>query len=113
MGNELKTTKGKFVKGDNFLVKQKITTPCEHKIDGAVKVAEYIVREIKKNTRSKIAENIRYYASEEEYTKRFNEWKNSSLIVRLLTQPDPRNLIIAKTLWTERVLKGRPWDQKE
>ena len=113
MGNELKTTKGKFVKGDNFLVKQKITTPCEHKIDGAVKVAEYIVREIKKNTRSKIAEGIRYYASEEEYTKRFNEWKNSSLLQRLLTQPDPPNLLKAKALWTERVFKGRPWDHKE
>ena len=102
MENKLKTTKGKFVKGDNFLVKQKITTPCEHKIDGAVKVAEYIVREIKKNTRSKIAEGIRYYASEEEYTERYNKWKNSSLVQRLLTRPDPPNLLKAKALWTER-----------
>ena len=100
-------------KGIIFWSSRKLTTPCEHKIDGAVKVAEYIVREIKKNTRSKIAEGIRYYASEEEYTERYNKWKNSSLVQRLLTRPDPPNLLKAKALWTERVFKGRPWDHKE
>ena len=76
-------------------------------------MAEYIVREIKKNTRSKIAEGIRYYASKEEYTERYNKWKNSSLVQRLFTRPDPPNLLKAKVLWTERIFKGRPWDHKK
>ena len=49
---------------------------CNHK-DGAKIVAEYIVNEIKTNTRSKIADSIRYYASYEEYEKRYEEWNST------------------------------------
>ena len=84
---------------------------CNHK-DGAKIVAEYIVNEIKTNTRSKIADSIRYYASYEEYEKRYEEWKKRTLLGQLLTQPEPQNLLKAKILWAERVAAKRPWDHK-
>lgn len=84
---------------------------CNHK-DGAKIVAEYIVNEIKTNTRSKIADSIRYYASYEEYEKRYEEWKKRTLLGQLLTQPEPQNLLKAQILWAERVSAKRPWDHK-
>lgn len=85
---------------------------CKH-IDGAILVAKYIVEEIKRNTRSNIAESIRYYASFDEYKKRFEEWRKRNIVGLLLTPPpEPPNLIKAKVLWTERVFTGRPWDHK-
>lgn len=85
---------------------------CIH-IDGAILVAKYIVEEIKRNTRSNIAESIRYYASFDEYKKRFEEWRKRNIVGLLLTPPpEPPNLIKAKVLWTERVFAGRPWDHK-
>lgn len=84
---------------------------CNHK-DGAKIVAEYIINEIKTNTRSKIADSIRYYASYEEYEKRYEEWKKRTLLGQLLTQPEPQNLLKAQILWAERVSAKRPWDHK-
>lgn len=71
-----------------------------------------LVNEIKTNTRSKIADSIRYYASYEEYEKRYEEWKKRTLLGQLLTQPEPQNLLKAKILWAERVAAKRPWDHK-
>nr|WP_221410121.1 polymorphic toxin type 44 domain-containing protein [Ornithobacterium rhinotracheale] len=84
---------------------------CDH-IDGARNVALYIEQEIKKNTQSNIAGSIRYYASYEEYEKRFKEWKSRNILGQLLSQPEPQNLLKARILWTERVFKNRPWDHK-
>lgn len=100
-----------YLKQPTPKVRVKTHIQCNHK-DGAKIVAEYIVNEIKTNTRSKIADSIRYYASYEEYAKRYEEWKKRTLLGQLLTQPEPQNLLKAKILWTERVFKGRPWDHK-
>lgn len=84
---------------------------CKH-VEGAVVVAQYIVDEIKTNIKSEVAGSIRYYASEEEYKKRYEEWKNNKSIGKYLNPPEPQNLLKAKILWTERVFAKRPWDHK-
>lgn len=84
---------------------------CQHS-DGAIEVAEYIVNEIKTNTKSNIAGTIRYYASYEEYKKRYEEWRKRNLLGQILSPPEPQNLLKAKALWTERVFAKRPWDHK-
>lgn len=104
-----KTTKGKFVKGDDYLVVQKITQPCEHKIDGAIEVAKYIVGEIKKNVKSNQASSMRYM---NDYEGRLNEWKKLPLWQKMFT-PVPKPMSIeAMAIWTERVASRRPWDHK-
>lgn len=100
-----------YIKQPTPKVRVETHIQCNHK-DGAKIVAEYIVNEIKTNTRSKIADSIRYYASYEEYEKRYEEWKKRTLLGQLLTQPEPQNLLKAKILWTERVFAKRPWDHK-
>lgn len=100
-----------YIKQPTPKVRVETHIQCNHK-DGAKIVAEYIVNEIKTNTRSKIADSIRYYASYEEYEKRYEEWKKRTLLGQLLTQPEPQNLLKAKMLWTERVFAKRPWDHK-
>lgn len=90
---------------------EKTKVRCKH-VDGAITVAEYIVNEIKINTRSQIANSIRYWTLEEEYQKRYEEWKNNKSIGKFLNPPEPQNLLKAKVLWTERVFAKRPWDHK-
>lgn len=105
----VKTTQGKPTDSDDYIVHQKITKPCEHKVDGAVEVAKYIVKEIKKNVKSQQAANMRYM---NDYQGRLNSWKKLPLWQRIFTPvPKPMN-IEAMALWTERVFKGRPWDHK-
>ncbi|MDO1509390.1 MULTISPECIES: polymorphic toxin type 44 domain-containing protein [unclassified Neisseria] len=106
--DKTKTTKGRFVKGDNYLVVQKITQPCEHKIDGAVKVAEYIVDEIKRNVKSKQAEQIRYY---NDHSGRMKEWQALPWYKRLGQPPQPM-LVEAMIAWTMMVRQNGPWDHK-
>ncbi|OSI13837.1 polymorphic toxin type 44 domain-containing protein [Neisseria dumasiana] len=106
--NKAKTTKGRFVKGDNYLVVQKITQPCEHKIDGAIEVAEYIVEEIKRNVKSKQTEQIRYY---NDYSVRMKEWQALPWYRRLGQPPQPM-LMEAMTVWTMMVRQDGPWDHK-
>lgn len=100
-----------YLKEPSPKVRVKTHIQCNHK-DGAKIVAEYIVGEIKTNTRSEIADSIRYYASYEEYKRRYDEWKKRSLLGQFLTLPEPQNLLKAKILWTERVFAKRPWDHK-
>ena len=91
------------------MVKQQITQPCEHKFDGAIKVAEYIVEEIKRNVKSNQVNNMRYM---NDYEGRLNEWKKLPLWQRMFT-PIPKPMTIeAMAIWTERVFAGRPWDHK-
>ncbi|MFV0346586.1 MAG: polymorphic toxin type 44 domain-containing protein [Bacteroidales bacterium] len=88
-----------------------VSNHCNHP-DGAIEVAKYIVDEIKKNTKSNIASTIRYYASEEEYRKRYEEWLEKNFIQQALLPlqtPDP---IKARLYWTRQVFKNMPWDHK-
>ena len=100
-----------YLKKPSIKVQVKTHIQCNHR-DGAKIVAEYIVHEIQTNTRSNIANSIRYYASYNEYIKRYDEWKKKSLLGQILTKPEPQNLLKAKILWTERVFAKRPWDHK-
>ena len=106
--NKQKTTQGKFVKGDNYLVKQQITQPCEHKFDGAIKVAEYIVAEIQRNVKSKQAEQIRYY---NDYSGRMKEWQKLPFLQRMGTTPKPMYMEAMAT-WSGMVKPNGAWDHK-
>ena len=101
-----------YLQSPTAKVSEKTKVRCKH-VDGAIAIAEYIVDEIKTNTRSKIADSIRYWTLDEEYQKRYNEWKERSLLGQILSVPEPLNIIKAKALWTERVFRKRPWDHKE
>jgi hypothetical protein len=109
MGNELKTTKGKFVQGDDFLVKQKITTPCEHKTDGAVKIAEYMVKEIQQNSQSGTAREIKYY---NDWLQQVEDWQKLPWYVRLGSNPPEPTTVEALTTWALMVQTGGKWDHK-
>ena len=100
-----------YLQSPTIKVCEKTKIRCKH-VDGAIIVAEYIVNEIKTNTRSQIADRIRYWTLEEEYKKRYEEWKNNKSIGKYLNPPEPQNLLKAKILWTERVFAKRPWDHK-
>lgn len=93
---------------EHYIKVKKITYPCHH-YNGAEEVAEYIVNEIKINTKSNSAETMRYF---NDYEKRISEWKQIPLPQRLLI-PMPKIMTIeALAIWTERVFAGRPWDHK-
>lgn len=77
-----------YLKKPSLKVQVKTHIQCNHR-DGAKIVAEYIVHEIQTNARSNIANSIRYYASYDEYTKRYDEWKKKSLLGQILTKPEP------------------------
>ena len=82
---------------------------CPHGEDGAIKVAEYIVEEIKKNVVSQYAKNMRYCNDLE---GRLKEWQSLPLLQRALT-PVPEPMFgTAIGIWTERVAQNRPWDHK-
>lgn len=101
-----------YLKNPNPEVSVKTNVRCKH-VDGAIAVAEYIVNEIKINTRSPIANSIRYWTLEEEYKKRYEKWHKRNLLGQLLSPPEPQNILKAKALWTIQVFKGRPWDHKD
>ncbi|HIF9173973.1 TPA: PAAR domain-containing protein [Photobacterium damselae] len=81
---------------------------CEHN-DGALLVAEYIISEIRKNIKSKHVNKIKFLLDTD--GSRAKEWHNLSSFEKADT-PEP-DLISAMALWTERVFRGRPWDQKQ
>lgn len=82
---------------------------CPHGEDGAIKVAEYIVEEIKKNVVSQYAKNMRYC---NDFEGRLKEWQSLPLLQRALT-PVPEPMFgTAIGIWTERVAQNRPWDHK-
>lgn len=100
-----------YLQSPTVKVSEKTMVRCKH-VDGAIAIAEYIVNEIKTNTRSQIADSIRYWTLDEEYKKRYEEWKNNKSIGKYLNPPEPQNLLKAKILWIERVFAKRPWDHK-
>jgi uncharacterized Zn-binding protein involved in type VI secretion len=82
---------------------------CTHD-DGALLVAEYIIREIKKNIESLTVKRIQYLLDHD--GSREKEWRNLSSFEKADTPYPESDLISAMAVWTERVYAGRPWDHK-
>lgn len=81
---------------------------CPHS-DGAIKVAEYILDEIKINVKSNIAKEIR--ESNSSYNKKYEEWERSSVFLRP-ESPPIGDLIKAMTIWYNTVKTKSIWDHK-
>lgn len=86
-----------------------IKMKCPHKIDGAIKVAEYIVKEIQTNVKSPNANSIRYL---NDYKGRRQEWQDLNLLLKIATKPPEPQLLAAMTLFAKMVSSGNPWDHK-
>uniref|UniRef100_UPI000364C674 polymorphic toxin type 44 domain-containing protein n=1 Tax=Faucicola boevrei TaxID=346665 RepID=UPI000364C674 len=96
---------------------------CPHKIDGAIKVAEYIVDEIKRNVKSLVAQRIRYHNTGEigaelqkEFDKsneRINKIKDPFEFGQPIRNPETqRNYVLAFKLWYDMVDTNKDWDHK-
>ncbi|WP_312311938.1 polymorphic toxin type 44 domain-containing protein [Atlantibacter sp.] len=83
---------------------------CQH-TDGAVKVAEYILNEIKTNVKSRVAETIRSFIDEDTLKQRRAEWDKLPLYARLAPPPQP-DLLAAMAVWYQTVKTGSTWDHK-
>ncbi|WP_404680171.1 polymorphic toxin type 44 domain-containing protein [Raoultella terrigena] len=83
---------------------------CTH-TDGAIKVAEYILSEIKANVKSQTAEKIRYLIDEEILKQRQTEWEKQPFYARLAPPPQP-DLLAAMVIWYQTVKTGSTWDHK-
>lgn len=93
--------------------KQKITKPkpvCTHN-NGAIKVAEYIVKEIKQNVKSKTADQIRYWIDTETYKQRVDEWDALPWYAKMDNYPET-SLSAASTIWFMKVKTKSDWDHK-
>jgi hypothetical protein len=84
---------------------------CPHKIDGAIKVAEYIVAEIKHNTNSQIAHDMRYWNDYRGIHSK--KWDELDVFSRPLARPGC-GLFQSKALtkWREKVDANHDWDHK-
>ncbi|HCJ7369309.1 TPA: PAAR domain-containing protein [Enterobacter hormaechei subsp. xiangfangensis] len=83
---------------------------CQH-TDGAIKVADYILKEIKTNVRSQTAETIRYLIDEDTLKQRRAEWNKLPFYAKLRTFPKP-DLPAAMAVWYQTVKTGSTWDHK-
>ncbi|HDC4544803.1 polymorphic toxin type 44 domain-containing protein [Enterobacter cloacae] len=83
---------------------------CQH-TDGAIKVADYILKEIKTNVRSQTAETIRYLIDEDTLNQRRDEWNNLPFYAKLAQYPKP-DLPAAMAIWYQTVKTGSTWDHK-
>lgn len=88
----------------------KVKPYCQH-ADGAVKVAEYILNEIKTNVRSQTAETIRSLIDEETLKLRRAEWHELPFYAKLAPFPKP-DLASAVLIWYQTVKTGSIWDHK-
>ena len=83
---------------------------CPHQVDGAIKVAEYIVREIKNNVKSGAAETMRELMDYD--GKKRKAWEALPLWQRgFVPMPTP-SPGVAYTIWTKKVFKDQEWDHK-
>ena len=102
-------TKGTPQTPEDTTKKQEVKKTCPHAEDGAIAVAQYIVKEIQTNTKSSHAQSIRNsigaYKGLEEYNKNPRPEEGGILQVNF-------HMKIAKGIWIERVFAGRPWDHK-
>jgi len=83
---------------------------CQH-ADGAVKVAEYILNEIKTNVRGQTAETIRFLIDEDTLKQRRAEWDKLPFYAKLAPPPQP-DLLAAMAVWYQTVKTGSTWDHK-
>ncbi|GKX43684.1 hypothetical protein SOASR015_27180 [Pectobacterium carotovorum subsp. carotovorum] len=83
---------------------------CQH-TDGAIKVADYILNEIKTNVRSQTAETIRYLIDEDTLKQRRAEWDKLPFYAKLAPPPQP-DLLAAMAVWYQTVKTGSTWDHK-
>lgn len=92
-------------------VNQKIVqiSGCSHNVDGAIKIAEYIVQEIKSNASSTYAKNMYYY---NDFEGRLQEWQNLPTWQKAFSPVPQPMLGTAMGIWVERVAQRRPWDHK-
>ena len=105
-------TKGLNSENPDTVKKQAISTHvCPHKYDGAIKMAEYIVGEIKKNVRSKPADKIRDFLKE--YDRRLYHPTMMEIFARS-QNPEIIDPFYAGALsaWVEQVDDGKDWDHK-
>ena len=83
---------------------------CPHQVDGAIQVAEYIVREIKNNVKSGAAETMRELMDYD--GKKRKAWEALPLWQRgFVPMPTP-SPGVAYTIWTKKVFKDQEWDHK-
>lgn len=96
---------------------------CPHKIDGAIKVAEYIVDEIKRNVKSLVAQKIRYHLTGEIGAELEKEFQKLDKILEDLSKKAngrylgpvnhrTRSQALAYSLWYEKVNDKKDWDHK-
>jgi uncharacterized Zn-binding protein involved in type VI secretion len=83
---------------------------CQH-TEGAIKVADYILNEIKTNVRSQTAETIRYLIDEDTLKQRRAAWENLPFYAKLAPPPQP-DLLSAIAIWYQTVKTGSTWDHK-
>lgn len=106
-----KTTQATNAQDPNHrVVVQLNTTTCPHTYDGAIKVAEYIVEEIKRNVKSPVVQNIRDWLAESARQRKdptIWDYMNKAYG----GHPDPF-LQMALTAWAEKVGPKRDWDHK-
>ncbi len=92
---------GELVPVDNHLAQSQTQSKkeCTHSTDGAIKVAEYIVQEIKTNVKSLAVKQMQILLNPPWYLKMLP----SALI---------SNRISALAIWTYQVRQDGPWDHK-
>ncbi len=92
---------GELVPIDNHLAQSQTQSKkeCTHSTDGAIKVAEYIVQEIKTNVKSLAVKQMQILLNPPWYLKMLP----SALI---------SNRISALAIWTYQVRQDGPWDHK-
>ncbi|MCK1970529.1 polymorphic toxin type 44 domain-containing protein [Franconibacter sp. IITDAS19] len=83
---------------------------CQH-TDGAIKVADYILNEIKTNVRGRFANVIRGYIDDETIKNAKKEWDNLPFYAKLAPRPEP-HLSEAIIVWHQTVKTGSVWDHK-
>lgn len=94
---------------DNFK-ELALSKGCTHTIDGAIKVGEYILQEIKTNVKSKEAESMRYLMDYKQ--ERLKEWSKLPPLKQAFIEVPTPNPVTALLIWTKQVYKGHIWDHK-
>ena len=106
-----KITIGRTSKEKNHVVVQKISRRCNHG-DSAIAVAEYILSEIQTNTRSKEAEEISGFLSENRALEEYEDTSYNYRYLNDMTQIQANNSIIALHKFAYIIGNRKPWDHK-
>lgn len=94
---------------------------CNH-VDGAIQVAQYIVKEIRTNVNSLVAHRIRYHLTGELSNELGNIFDRADASIKKISKKTgypisganhrSRSKIIAAELWIGQVNNEKPWDHK-